>query len=113
PPIEEQQDENQPPEQPAAPPPNPPVDANAILAHLAQVLNGFLQPNQNAPPPALAHSPPAQASVAMPAPAPAPAYDAPLPPPPPPRPYKSTLPDFIKSNRYFDRDFGKPDEGED
>src|SRR5262249_31970215 len=43
----------------------------------------------------------------------APAYDAPLLPPPPPRPYRSTLLDFIKSNRYFDGAFGKPNEAED
>src|SRR5262249_28067730 len=104
---------NQPEEVPA-PPPNPNGEVLMAIGQLVNLLTTFIQ-NQQAP----AHAPPPAASVheatvEVPAPHGAqPHQELVYLPPPPPRPYRSSLPDFIKSNRYFEGEFGKPDEAED
>src|SRR5262249_28449756 len=74
--------------------------------HSQSVQHSTAQP----PPPA----PHYEGMAEAPAPPEAHSYNSPLPPPPPlPRVHRSSLPEFIRSNRYFEGAFGRPDEAED
>ena len=113
----EQENSNEPSAETANPlvaePQNPQNEVLAAIGQLTNLISTFIQ-NQNA----AAQSPTPAANVQgsapmQPTPPMAQSHNTQLPSPPPFRPYRSTLPDFIKSNRYFDGAFGKPDEAED